>query len=584
MKNDSLFSHEFNDLYSSSKGPVEESEYVFIKGNRLEERFKKIDENRNFHIGEIGFGIGLNFLTTCRAWLKLTKGNQTLEFTSFDKQIFQLEDFKTYTSQLLGLEEYGHVFEKSYPYNIEGVQKISLFDGRVILNLVIGDISKTIEYLTSLNQVDAWFLDGFTPAKNPQLWSDVLLNAIGKTCIDGSTYSTYTSSGMVKKNLAQSGFSVEKIEGFSNKRHMLHGQSLSKNLYKSSSKKKIAIIGAGISGCTLAHVLSKKGQEVDLYEKSNSICSGASDHKLLVTYPRLSAHDTSFGRFSIQSYLHAIKFYESLNSKAWKKTGVLMLNHDEASKKRNDALLSKRSDDLIYQYVDVKEASDISGINLMYEGLYFKDAGYIIPNEMCNFLVDSPNISVFRSSEVNNLSNSKDKVTFTIGNDIFEYDEVCICTGSSSDDLIALNGSSLKRGQVSIVKSEESLKDIRVPVCAKGYISPMIDGIHLVGSSYSNHLDTEIREDEHASNLRNLKIIYSGDPVIKSGKAGLRAVSKDHVPIAGNLEGIFINTCHGSKASITAPICAEVVACKMLNLSPPLEKSELDALSPLRFN
>jgi len=161
---------------------------------------------------------------------------------------------------------------------------------------------------------------------------------------------------------------------------------------------------------------------------------------------------------------------------------------------------------------------------------------------------------------------------------------VCICAGSETNDLISVEGFNIKRGQVSHVKSESSITNVKVPICAKGYISPEINGIHVVGSSYSKITHTEIEEEEHASNLENLKIIYDEDVKVSSGKAGIRAVSKDHVPFVGKHDGLYINTCHGSKASVTSPISAEIIASSILNDSFPLEKRELDSLSPERFN
>ena len=583
MKDKSLYSEEFDDLYSSKQGALQECEYVFLKGNNLEERFREL-KYINFHIGEIGFGIGLNFLSICKAWLEKTQNNQILEFTSFDKYLFKLKDFKKQIQLMPELMNYGLEFEKFYPHNILGTQRISLFEGRVLLNLVIGDIAVTKEYLSSLKQVDAWFLDGFSPAKNPDLWTRDLFDAISETCTSDSTFATYTSSGSVKKNLIDSGFAVEKVKGFSNKRHMLRGKSRSKKIYIPSNEKKVAIIGAGITGCTLAYVLSKRGMKVDLFEKSESICTGASSHNLLVTYPRLSAHDTPFGRFSIQSYLYAINFYENLKTKAWKKTGVLMLSHDEASKKREESLLKKRSDGKIYQYVSAKKASEISGISMRYDGLYFKDAGYILPRDMCEFLVDVPNVDISVSSVVENISKENGKFNLTINDNTFEYSDVCLCTGSETNKLINLEGFNIKRGQVTHIKSENSISNVKVPICAKGYISPEINGIHVVGSSYSNLIHTEIEDVEHASNLENLKIIYDEDVFVDSGKVGIRAVSKDHVPIVGKYNDLYINTCHGSKASVTSPISAEIIASTIVNGSLPLDKRELDSLSPERFN
>ena len=139
-----------------------------------------------------------------------------------------------------------------------------------------------------------------------------------------------------------------RVEGFSNKRHMLKGKAV-KRVKKRVSNDTVAVIGSGIAGCILSYTLAKKGIDVDLFEKSDQICSGASSHELLVTYPKLSAHDTAFGAFTLQSYIFASSFYNGLKTDAWKRTGVIMLNHDDASEKRQSSLLSKRDDGEIFR-------------------------------------------------------------------------------------------------------------------------------------------------------------------------------------------------------------------------------------------
>ena len=458
-----------------------------------------------------------------------------------------------------------------------------MFGGRVSLNLIIGDINQTREYIRLINQVDAWFLDGFSPSKNPDLWSQELFMDINKTCHKESTFSTYTASGLVKNNLRESGFNFTKIKGFSNKRHMLSGNSLSKTK-RNSLNKKVAVIGTGITGCMLSYMLARKGIEVDLFEQSDSICSAASSHEMLVTYPRLSAHDSPFGRFNLQSYIYATNFYDNLHTTAWKKTGVILLNHDESTEKRQSSLLEKRSDGMIYQYVNCDEATEISGIKLQLNGLLYKDAGYILPNEICRFLIDSPKINLFTSSEVKNLSTSKGITSFTVNEKDYEYKDVCLCAGSDTSKLIEVEGFNRKRGQVTHIKTRDNISNIKLPVCAKGYISPQVNDLHIVGSSYSDEDHAELTEEEHLSNLRNLRLIYDDDVVVDSGRAGLRAVSKDHMPIVGEKDGIYINTCHGSRASVTAPISAEIISNLIANEAPPIMKRELEHLSPKRFN
>ena len=570
-------------MYSSVKGAVAECNHVFIKGNNLNERFENLGENSKFYIGEIGFGIGINFLTTCKSWLNHTKQNQVLEFYSFDKYLFRLSDFKKLYISCPDLKEYISEFELSYPRNIQGVQKISLFDGRIILNLIIGEIDSTQEYIKLMDKVDAWYLDGFSPSKNPDLWSKKLFKCIHKSCHEKTTFSTYTSSGLVKNNLTESGFNHDREKGFSEKRHMLKG-NVDTKLKKNTSNTKVAVIGSGIAGCILSYTLAKKGIEVDLYEKSDKICSGASSHELLVTYPRLSAHDTAFGSFTLHSYIFATNFYKMLKTDAWKRTGVIILNHDAATEKRQSSLLEKRADGEIYRFIDPDEASDISGIDIKFNGLVYEDAGYILPEEMCKFLIESPKINVFTSSRIKNITKSRETVKLNIGNQEFQYQNVCLCTGSDTSEIFDIDGIGIKRGQVTNIDSVDSVSKIKLPICAKGYISPRVNNIHLVGSSYSDSKDTDLSEDEHLYNLNNLKLVIDEEMNVVSGQTGHRAVSKDHMPVVGKKDGIYINTCHGSRASVTAPISAEIIASMIAGEAPPLMGRELKSLSPDRFN
>jgi tRNA 5-methylaminomethyl-2-thiouridine biosynthesis bifunctional protein len=583
LKNNTLFSEEFDDLYSSAKGAVAECNHVFIKGNNLNERFENLGENSKFYIGEIGFGIGINFLTTCKSWLDHTKQNQVLEFYSFDKYLFRLSDFKTLNVSCPDLKEYISELERNYPRNIQGAQKISLFGGRIILNLIIGEIDNTQEYIKLMDKVDAWYFDGFSPSKNPDLWSIKLFKCIHKSCHENTTFSTYTSSGLVKNNLTESGFNHSRAMGFSDKRHMLKG-TVDTQLKKNTSNTKVAVIGSGIAGCILSYTLAKKGIEVDLYEKSDSICSGASSHELLVTYPRLSAHDTAFGSFTLHSYIFATNFYKQLKTDTWKKTGVIILNHDAATEKRQSSLLEKRADGEIYRYIDPDEASEISGIDIKLNGLIYEDAGYILPEEMCKFLIESPKINIFTSSHIKSIKKNREVFNLNIGKKKFEYQNVCVCAGSETANIVDIDGISIKRGQVTHIESLDNISRIKLPICAKGYISPRVNNIHLVGSSYSDSEDTDLSEEEHLYNLNNLKLVIDEDMNVITGQTGHRAVSKDHMPVVGMKDGIYINTCHGSRASVTAPISAEIIASMIVDEAPPLMGRELESLSPERFN
>ena len=117
MREENLFSEEYDDFYSSLKGAVEECKHVFIEGNNLTNRFKELEQNATFFIGELGFGVGINFITTCSEWLKHTSDNQRLEFYSFDKYLFKVEDFKSLVGVYPELADFSLEYINNYPKN-----------------------------------------------------------------------------------------------------------------------------------------------------------------------------------------------------------------------------------------------------------------------------------------------------------------------------------------------------------------------------------------------------------------------------------------------------------------------------------
>ena len=203
----------FDDPYFSRHDGAEETKHVFLCGNDLLERW----QNKNtFHIAELGFGTGLNMLVAWRAFLAV-QPNSVLHFTSFERYPMAYVDMcralKPYPDLLAKLIELG-AFELH-----EGVNKIC---GQGLeLNLIIGDANETLPRWQGM--ADAWFLDGFSPAKNPDLWSGNLMQAVFDRTRAGGSFATYTAAGWVKRNLQAAGFKVIKAKGFAYKRDMLRG-------------------------------------------------------------------------------------------------------------------------------------------------------------------------------------------------------------------------------------------------------------------------------------------------------------------------------------------------------------------------
>ncbi|MDB4213411.1 tRNA (5-methylaminomethyl-2-thiouridine)(34)-methyltransferase MnmD [Octadecabacter sp.] len=196
---------QFDDPYYSLDDGVAETQHVFLGGNDLPARFTD-----GFHIAELGFGTGLNFLVTLAAW-RASGVTGKLHFTSFEAFPMNATDMRRALAAFDGLPR--DVFGDDFPLQLSGPD----FE----LTVIIGDARQTLANWGG--RADAWFLDGFSPAKNPELWGADLMAQVGAHTAQGGSVATYTAAGFVRRGLADTGFSIERVQGFGRKRHMTRG-------------------------------------------------------------------------------------------------------------------------------------------------------------------------------------------------------------------------------------------------------------------------------------------------------------------------------------------------------------------------
>ncbi len=211
----------FDDTYFSRAGGLAETRHVFLQGNGLPERWQ---DREDFTIAEFGFGTGLNFLTTLNALANAIDAPH-LTFLSFELYPMDRDQLERALSAFPELSvEAKALLEQWNP--MPGWSKLS-FSG-ADLWLGIGDARQMIADIGGKNTpaatVDAWYLDGFSPAKNPELWEENLLKSTFDITADGGTFATYTAAGWVRRNLAAAGFSITKQKGFAGKREMVTGR------------------------------------------------------------------------------------------------------------------------------------------------------------------------------------------------------------------------------------------------------------------------------------------------------------------------------------------------------------------------
>lgn len=261
-ENDTPCSSVFSDVYYSVENGLEESRHVFLSGNDLPERFKN---TREFRIGELGFGTGLNFLAAWQAWTKAADASARLHYLSFERFPLSRSSLERALSRWGELKEFSDDLLRYYPTPLPGLHRLVLGKGRVFLTLGFGDANELLP--ATQGGVDAWFLDGFAPARNPELWNESLFKAMADASRRGASFATFSSARIVKDGAKAAGFKIRKLPGFGRKREMLAGELEQGGIeVKREASRRIAVIGGGLAGASAAFSLALRGAEVGLFE------------------------------------------------------------------------------------------------------------------------------------------------------------------------------------------------------------------------------------------------------------------------------------------------------------------------------
>jgi len=608
------YSPQFEDIYFSIDNGIAETSHVFIEHNQLIQRWEVLGK-ANFTIAETGFGTGLNFLCAWKAWLESAPNDATLHFISFEKYPLDIEDMRKATMLWPELNDIAVRLLAVYQPSKQGLNEITLDHGRVKLSLIVADVLEAITYLNT--EVDAWFLDGFSPSKNPEMWQPVLFKNMARLANCNTTFSTFTSAGIVRRGLEAAGFRVKKVPGYGRKREMLTGQFTHPAPPASilpSNEKRAIVIGGGIAGTSSSYALASRGWQVSLIERQAALAQEASGNPLGVLYPRLTAHDTNLNRMALYGYLHTNQLLKKLGlgEQDYQACGLLQLAFNQREIERQAGILSQKLPAGMMRQVDASEASTIAGVSLEHGGLYLPEAGWVSPPALCDSLAIHDNIQVKLHQTAIELRRSGGLWQAWSDHKLLAEASVVIITSANETMRFAQSSHCLLepvRGQITLAEPTEQSRQLKTVICTEAYISPLRQGIHCMGATFSNGDTTlDIRETDHQANLALVKKMSSdlSGLAAMNGRAALRCASPDYLPLAGRLldsgllkaspprhnadpstlpwlAGLYVNAGHGSKGLITAPLCAEIIACALNNEPAPVDDTLMAALDPNRF-
>ncbi len=623
--------NKFQDPYFSLQNGEAESEYVFLKHNDLPNAF----QNRSiFTIAETGFGTGLNFFVTAKCWQKHHKADAHLYYFSVEKYPISQSDLKKIYQAWPQYHLISQTLLAQYPGAVPGFHHLQFKDLNITLVLMIGDVNDMLKKM--LTKVDAWYLDGFAPSKNEDMWSKKVFELVSALSYQGTSFATFTAAGFVRRNLQAAGFNVKKSAGFGKKREMIYGcveqpQSL-QNLppwfsltsvgktQNQKQKKCVAIIGGGIAGLSCAKALAEKHIDCIIVESGSELAAGASGNPAGIVLPKINTDADAISQYYMSCFESAITCYRELQQHfpdlQWRQSGVLQL----VSNVKLDKYASLNLPESWLRIVDDKEASELVGLEITQSALYYPQAGSINPRQLCAVIADSCGdyLKIIFNTSVKNIAKDNDQWVLKDVNraEICRSDVVIVANGHAATELLQTNTFTLEpsRGQLSYVPASEKSKLLKSSVCAEGYIIPPTNDMHVVGASYGGSSPTP-KFSDHIANIKNvnhfLSDIFSLPKEEIQGRVSFRAVTQDHLPVVGPvihehfyrqhyhdlhkgkppknyqkaeyLDGLYISAGHGSRGLVTCINSARYLAALITGENIQESADTVAMLHPGRF-
>lgn len=560
-------SRAYGDVYFSADGGLEETRHIFLAGNHLE---KRLAESPVFTVGETGFGSGLNFLALWQLWEKVAPPDARLHFFSAEKHPLRVEDMARIHALFPEIEPYGKELREALPPLVPGFHRLHLACGRIFLTLLYGDAREMLAEQDCA--ANAWFLDGFAPRLNPDLWAGDLAKEIQRLSAPGATLATFSTATSTLQALGDSGFTLEKKPGFGRKKNMLTG-SLPGLRATVTMPTSITIAGAGLAGAATARALALRGIVVEVREKENHIAAGSSANPSSILFPKPSVGWQPATAFYFAAYGFTRHLLQQVRGVPHDLCGMLLFpKPGEELDRQARIMASMLPEASLFRTADTAEASDIAGIPVP-AALHFPGSGWVDMGAFTRALLAHPLITVKTGAA-------------------YEGDEpVIFCNAHhAAKSYPALAGFlHTIRGQISCVASRPPLSALNTVLSYGGYLTPAINGLHHLGATYDrSRTDSIVDAESHDANLAKLAtFLPQADlPAPEYGWAALRCFSRDRMPVIGlsskNDSILGFNIAHGSRGLLTCTVGGEHMASLLQKEPLPLPRSLQRLVLPTR--
>ena len=538
------FHPDFGDVYFSAESGIEESTYVYLEGSGFIQAVQ--DRKKRIVVGEIGFGVGLNFILTAQHFFEKSDPKQELFYISVEKHPIFLEDLKELYSRFPEIAAGSQLLLKNYPTLTPGFHRISLAGGRITLLLLLGDALELLPRLDA--QVNIWYWDGFSPQKNPDAFSESLFQQVVRLSAPNVQGASFTAAGWVRRSMEAAGFKITKRPGFGAKRECIHasrdaGSSdgdqgphqpwfSSQNLKRATpGKDRIAVIGAGLAGTAVASALARRGFEVSLLD-SKGIAMRTSGNPAGLFNVQLSKIPNPMSRFSQLSLVHFLR--ELDQSSIPRLFGIL--REDE---KNTESFENSEYPPSFYHLSD--------------DGIFLPHCGMLKPQRLCEERINHSRIQFIQAhvarvrktestvallNEDGTLILEAEHVIYTLGSDLLQFEH------PFQHSLLQSLPFRPIRGQLLRIKPTDSSQTLKHVLVNEGYVTPIAPEItgnqeHILGATYQGKtvlpeqeaLDTEKLITEAKEKWPIFASLTSEHVV--STQVGYRLSTPDKLPMIG---------------------------------------------------
>lgn len=576
----------FGDAYFSRDDGTGESRAVFIEGNHLPARFARLEPGELFVIGETGFGTGLNMLLAADLFARVAPPAARLSLVSAERHPLRPEDLARALAARPESTPWDEQLLAEYPPLTPGFHRLRLA-GNIDLTLMFGDAG--IMWRQSDATVDAWFLDGFAPDRNPALWQPDLLETLAGHSRPGTTVATFTVAGAVRRALGAAGFEVRRLPGFGRKRQRLEGRLPGAAPVRRYRTGTAVVAGAGLAGATTARALAERGWQVRVMDPAG-IATGASGNRAGVVYTTPSGVATPQNRFYQASYLHATRWlrrHGAAPAGIGEFAGVVQHITDD----RQRARLAAASSSGHWPEAQLRRLDE--------ESVLLVDGGFLQPAAWCRLLLDHPSIAIETTSVAGIDAHG---LPIAVSGECIRADAVVLCIAGAAlgmDNLPALP-LRLIRGQVSECRATAASRRWRRAHCHDGYLTPAIDGLHCVGATFNlRDSEPQARRSDDRANLEQLRsrlplrwaALGGSEIEVVDRRVAFRCQANDYLPVAGFAPGannrsdvpLLLNLAHGSRGIGGTPLVADLIV-DLLSATPScVDRAMAAALDPGRF-